>query len=148
MVRGQGNGLHLGTSRPGAPRMPAGRFTLKSLVESLNTQPPTPHTTSSWLTLALFEPAMAFPNRVRDPEVAAPSDEFVLAQYLQSLPKFPSDFDYPKSDRPPLPPVEKNPKSLPYSSFLIPKSGLLVSSQKAKRLSRCGRLQLWFNTYR
>ena len=44
--------------------------------------------------------------------------------------------------------MEKDLLILPYNSFLIPKGGRPVSSPKAKRLSRWGRFQLWFNTYR
>jgi len=93
---------------------------------------------------------MTFPNPVTDPEAAVASGELVLAQYLPSLPRFPSSgFDGSLTDdTSSLPLKMESSGNLPYNSFLIPNNSQPVSPPKTKQLSRWGRLQLWFNTYR
>ena len=118
----------------------------------LSPQPPNnpPCAASPCLIPAFLEPAMAYINRITDPEVAVASGELAPAQYLPGLPEFPSpDSDNSlKSCSPPLSLKEKSPGSLPYNLFLIPKGNQPVSFPKTKSLSRWGRFQLWFNTYR
>jgi hypothetical protein len=120
----------------------------RSPPHSVTVQQFIPCAVPSRLILLLLEPAMGFPDRVPDPEVAVASGELVPAQYLPNLPQFPpcSD-DFPEDHAPPLL-KEKDSTSLPHNSFLIRKGDQPVPLPKAKRLSRWGRFQLWFNTYR
>jgi len=93
---------------------------------------------------------MTYLNRITDPEVAVASGELVPAQYLPGLPEFPSPDSGSslESSSPPPSLKEKSPRSPPYNSFLISRNNQPVSPPKIKPLSRWGRFQLWFNTYR
>ena len=130
-----------------------GSLCFKTLAR-LSPQPPnSPHLVlppSSCLIPALLEPAMTYPNRITDLEVAVASGEPIPVQYLPGLPTSPSpDSDSSLKSSSPSPSLkEKSPGSLPYNSFLIPRGSQPVSPQKIKPLSRWGRFQLWFNTYR
>ena len=129
--------------------MSAARFALKALRGRVLRHPavyptrcsPLPESSSTRI-------YMAFPNRATDPEVAVASGEFVPAQHLPSLPRYTPDDPPMNSGSPPLLPMEKGLKILPYNSFLMPKGSQPVALPKSKRLSRWGRFQLWFNTYR
>jgi hypothetical protein len=127
-----------------------GKVLLKKILGGCGLNHPTAHPLRHPLLPTLLEPAMTYLNRIRDPEVAVASGELVPAQYLPGLLKLPSpgSCNSLESSSPPLSLKEKSPRSLPYNSFLIPRGIQPVLSPKTKPLSRCGRFQLWFNTYR
>lgn len=90
-----------------------------------------------------------FPDRLADPEAAITSGGLVLVQDLPPLPKLSPHSGDPQEGSASLVSLkEKGSASPPHSSFLIPKNDQQVPLPKAKRLSRWGRFQLWFNTYR
>lgn len=95
---------------------------------------------------------MPLPKYLEDPELAVASGELVPARDLPRtfqvyFPSAGSD-DSLDSIPPPVPPKDRGPKALRYNSYLIPKGSKPVSLPKAARLSRSGKFQLWFNTYR
>lgn len=106
-------------------------------------------------TMVVSETPTLYEPSISDPEAVAINFDGLFNTYSSDSSEAPTpvnelvvlpsgSVDSLKSDLP----KGKSSRSLSYSSFLIPKNGQPAPLPKTKRLSRWGRSQLWFNTYR